>query len=102
MVSYDRGAAQPVAAVRAWAAKRAQEICGPVVFETADLFSGPVQQSWRSTPDPESRLMLFAGDLAVPVVERRQASEVLARAAEELPKFPKAAWRPIGMLMLVP
>jgi hypothetical protein len=68
-----------------------------------DLFApAPAEADWRNCADPHRRLAGFAADPAVPMPQRRQAAEALARATAQAPVFPHHAVRTLGMLMLVP
>ena len=69
------------AVVRAWLMRRANELCGPVVARTGDLFlPGPSEGDWRSCEVPEQRLAGFAADPTVPIARRREAADALARS----------------------
>jgi hypothetical protein len=91
------------AVVRAWLARRANELCGPIEARTGDLFSpGPTETDWRSCDVPAQRMAEFAADPTVPIARRRQAADALERSTAGPPPFPRPAVRTLGMLMLVP
>jgi superfamily II DNA or RNA helicase len=91
---------------KTWLLRRSNELCGPVLQSTGDLFTiEPSAGDWRSCPAPDQRLAGYGADPAVPAARRRDAAEVLARFGSivaDRPKLPAPTVRPLGLLMLVP
>jgi superfamily II DNA or RNA helicase len=91
------------AALDAWLVQRANELCGPPVAQSFDLFDGDaVARDWRFAAPPAERLAAFAADGSVPAAQRRQAAEILRSTRAEPPPLAKPAVRSLGLLMLVP
>jgi superfamily II DNA or RNA helicase len=93
----------------AWLRRRADDICGTFIPQTADLFgAAPEGPAWQLTPDPLERLAAFAADPENPPPRRREANsvvELFRRRSDELTvrsALSPPMLRPIGMLMLVP
>jgi ERCC4-related helicase len=87
----------------AWLVRRTNELCGPAGPRTGDLFVlDPPEEDWRCCADPERRLACFAADSSVPVAQRREAADALARSSWRPPPFPRPTVRTLGMLMLTP
>jgi len=92
-----------------WLKLRADDICGPHVPRTADLFGdAPGLPDWQLRPAPLDRLTAFAADSGAAPSRRREANSVVAlfrRREEELAAhaaLSPPSLRPIGMLLLVP
>jgi hypothetical protein len=95
--------------LRRWLCSRSDDICGPFMPRTDDLFGdtapGP---DWKTLSRPLDRLASFVADGSNPPAQRREANsavELFQRRVQEhvaratlSPPF----LRPIGMLMLVP
>ena len=90
-------------AMEAWLLQRANELCGKLVRQTADLFAcSPPDEDWRSCSAPEQRLTGFVADPAVPLPQRREAADVLSKLRTQPAAFPPFTVRMLGLLMLVP
>jgi hypothetical protein len=89
-----------------WLRVKADQLCGPFISPTRDLFGEPeIGPIWRRQQDPSTRLVSFATDRDVTVSKRREANDALAifRTMEAANTTPgPIESRPIGMLMLVP
>jgi superfamily II DNA or RNA helicase len=92
--------------ISAWLKARADQLCGPFVARTGDLFGtsapGP---PWREQEDAVARLRSFATDPNVVPAQRREVNDVLAtfheyEMSQSVPGPPTI--RPIGMMMVVP
>jgi superfamily II DNA or RNA helicase len=90
----------------AWLAARADELCGPAVPVTGDLFDAGIHSDhWRSCALPEQRLSGFAGDRSTPLAHRREATGILSRfrgIIQPRPPLPRPTVRTLGLLMLAP
>ena len=102
---YQREAEQ----LQAWLQCRADELCGPFVPRTADLFSNALLgPDWPQRTAPLDRLTGFAAEPDTPPARRREAGSVVAlyrRRSEDLTA--RASLAPpvlsmLGTLMLVP
>jgi superfamily II DNA or RNA helicase len=102
---YQR-AGREIEVAQAWLLRRSNEICGPVIRWTGDLFAGePPPGDWRSCSAPDTRLGGYVADPSVPAAQRRDAAEVLSRyrtSVADRPKLPPPSVRMLGLLMLVP
>jgi len=95
-----------------WLRLRGEEICGPRVLETLDLFASSAPEAsrgaWRAIESPAERLAGFAKDTTQPAAKRREAEGVLrlhrARALDLARHGALEPLRitPLGLLMLVP
>ena len=102
-VAYRHRIERADAIVRTWLARRAIELCGPLRVRTGDLFDpGPSEPDWRSCTDPKQRVAGFAADQSIPIAQRREAAEALARSTAEPTPCPRPTLITLGMLMLVP
>jgi hypothetical protein len=103
---YNDRVGRDIAAAHAWLARRANELCGPALAVTRDLFAPePEQLDWRSDQAPEHRLANLAADPSIPIPHRRDAAEAVTRfhALTAMSRsFPPRIVRPLGMLMLLP
>ena len=89
--------------MEAWLLQRANELCGKLVRQTADLIAcSPPDEDWRSCSAPEQRLTGFVADPAVPLPQRREAADVLSKLRTQPAAFPPFTVRMLGLLMLVP
>ncbi len=90
----------------AWLLRRSQEICGPVVALTADLFDTEAEVSdWRCCTDPRRRLRGLVADPSAKDWQRLQAADVLTgfgSVTGARPSLPAESLRILGLLMLVP
>jgi hypothetical protein len=105
-VSYEQKLRRDTATLDTWLARRTNELCGVPVSPVDDLFNpAPEMEGWRSGGRPVERLAAFADDDSLPILQRREAAEILGRlrsiAAERSP-LSKPVVRTLGMLMLVP
>ena len=105
-VAYQERTSRESATAHAWLERRTNEVCGPMVPWGGDLFNTePPAGDWRSCPVPERRLSAFAVDPTLPVSQRREAVDTLARfraiAPDRFP-LPPRSLRILGLLMLVP
>jgi hypothetical protein len=95
-----------VSAAWAWLERRSNELCGPVVALTGDLFdSEPRPDHWRGRRLPEARLSGLIADPAASVSQRHDAARVLDRFRSvtlERSQLPPVSVRILGMLMLTP
>jgi hypothetical protein len=106
LAEFEASAQQEIGRSLHWLRVKADQLCGRFVAPTPDLFgepeSGPV---WRRQDDPVTRLVSFATDRDVTGPKRREANDALNtfRAMQAANPTPgPIAFRPIGMLMLVP
>jgi hypothetical protein len=88
----------------AWLERRTNEICGPRMPSTGDLFdTEPRGTDWRSAARPHDRLAGFAADRSTPPAAGRDALQLLASFRDRPRPRPSApALRHLGLLMLVP
>jgi hypothetical protein len=106
VTDYQVATQQETARSQHWLRVKADQLCGPFIAPTRDLFDAPeTGPIWRRQQDPSMRLVSFATDRDVTVSKRREANDALAtfRAmqAANTPPGPVVT-RPFGMLMLVP
>jgi len=92
-----------------WLALRANEICGPVLSTTLDLFGAePTGPAWQHERSPAERLAGFALDDTIPSPRRREANGVLElyrrRETDCRQRVVLSApiVRPLGLLLLLP
>jgi superfamily II DNA or RNA helicase len=103
---YDASNAEEIARSMRWLRVKANQLCGPFVAPTGDLFGDPLPESSRHDPeDPLSRLVSLAADSKTPESKRREANDALETFRAIGP--PEAApgpieCHPVGLLMLVP
>jgi hypothetical protein len=106
---HDRVMEQEVERLESWLCRRADDICGPFVPQTGDLFGAVNRRpDWQSLSAPLDRLAAFAADADNAPALRREAHTALElfqrRSIENTGHatlFPPEL-QPIGMLMLTP
>ena len=92
-----------------WLRGRANDICGPKVAQSDDLFDRiPAGRRWQTLSAPIDRLAAFALDAENSPAGRRQANSVVelfrrrGKERAERNTLSSPVLRPIGLLMLVP
>jgi superfamily II DNA or RNA helicase len=90
------------ASAKAWLQSSANELCGPVIPWTPDLFDSSGHPDPGATP--EQRLAQLAADPAAPSAKRHRAAAVVARFHAIIAPQPRPVpvLRMLGLLMLVP
>jgi superfamily II DNA or RNA helicase len=86
----------------AWLQRRTNELCGPIIQRTGDLFDS--EPSFGNSLVSEHRLPILIADNTAPTSKRREATDVLARfnAMTNRSPPPPLSLRMLGLLMLVP